>query len=87
MEWQIVTTIIALVGFGAVVIKPIVSLTSAITKLTTVVDRLQQDVESLTSKNSDGHKRLWERNSEQDAKIDDHEKRITGLEGKEKNHE
>ena len=74
-----VTVLIALVGLGAAIIRPIVSLTSSITKLTTVVDRLQKDVESLTSKNSDSHRRLWEHSSGQDAKIEDHEKRIAAL--------
>lgn len=45
MEWTTVTVIIALVGLGAAVIKPIVSLTQSITKLTVVVERLERELD------------------------------------------
>ena len=34
MEWTVVTVVIALVGLGAAIVKPIVSLTRSITSLT-----------------------------------------------------
>ena len=43
MEWTTITVIISLVGLGAAVIKPIVSLTQSITKLTVVVERLERE--------------------------------------------
>ena len=82
MEWTTVTVIIALVGLGAAIIKPIVSLTQSITKLTVVVETLQEDMSGLTTKNSQGHARIWEHNEEQDARIEDHERRIGTLEHK-----
>lgn len=82
MEWTTVTVIIALVGLGAAIIKPIVSLTQSITKLTVVVETLQEDMSGLTTKNSQGHARIWEHNDEQDARIEDHERRIGTLEHK-----
>ena len=45
MEWTTITVIISLVGLGAAVIKPIVSLTQSITKLTVVVERLERELD------------------------------------------
>ena len=80
MEWTMVTVIIALAGLGAAVIKPIVNLTQTITKLTVVVDKLQEDVSGLTDRNSDSHARLWAKSEEQDGRIEEHERRIGRLE-------
>lgn len=80
MEWTVVTVVIALVGLGAAIIKPIVSLNTAITKLTVVVGQLQDNIESLTSRNSESHDRLFKRLDEQGETINDHETRITVLE-------
>ena len=62
MEWTVVGVIIALVGLGASVIKPVVTLTRSITELTVVVER------------------LWDKNEEQDDRLEDHERRIGSLE-------
>ena len=80
MEWTVVTVVIARVGLGAAIIKPIVSLNTAITKLTVVVGQLQDNIESLTSRNSESHDRLFKRLDEQGETINDHETRITVLE-------
>lgn len=80
MEWTVVTVLIALVGFGAAIIKPIVSLTRAITTLTVTVDNLQGDVEDIVTRNTESHARLWSKNTEQDEKLQDHEIRIHTLE-------
>ena len=80
MEWTTVTVIIALVGLGIAIIRPIVSLTQSITKLTVVVDELQKDMSRLTTGNKDSHARLWVKNGEQDKALDDHERRLGSLE-------
>lgn len=59
---------------------PIISLTQSITKLTTVVDALGKDMDIMTRKNSESHGRLWDKNSEQYKRLDDHDKRITVIE-------
>lgn len=82
MEWTVVTVIIALVGFVAAVIKPIVNLNSTIVKLTTVVDNLKEDMDGFGTKNTESHRRIWEKNNQQDETLDDHEKRITTIEAK-----
>ena len=71
MEWQIVTTIITLVSFGVVVIKPMLKLNSSIVKLTDAVEELKingSDIKSLVKENED--------------KLEDHEKRLIILEQK-----
>lgn len=69
MEWQIVTTIITLVGFGVAVIKPILKLNSSIVKLTDAVESLElngSEIKTIVK--------------EHENKLDDHEKRIIILE-------
>ena len=80
MEWTTVTVIIALVGLGAAVIKPIVSLTQSITKLTVVVERLERELDDQSEHSRESHKRLWNHNEEQDNRLDDHERRIHDME-------
>lgn len=82
MEWTTVTVIIALVGLGAAVIKPIVSLTQSITKLTVVVERLERELDEQSEHSRESHKRLWDHNEEQDNRLDDHERRIHDIEHK-----
>lgn len=80
MEWTTVTVIIALVGLGAAVIKPIVSLTQSITKLTVVVERLERELDDQSEHSRESHRRLWDHNEEQDNRLDDHERRIHDME-------
>ena len=72
--------IIALVGLGAAVIKPIVSLTQSITKLTVVVERLERELDEQSEHSRESHRRLWDHNEEQDNRLDDHERRIHDME-------
>lgn len=69
MEWQIVTTIITLVGFGVAIIKPMLKLNSSIVKLTDAVESLESsgsEIKTIVK--------------EHENKLDDHEKRIIILE-------
>lgn len=87
MEWTVVTVLIALIGLGGAIIKPVVSLTQSITKLTVIVDALQNDMNTMISKNSDAHERIWRKNEEHDLalqrhdiKIGEHDTRIRAIE-------
>ena len=82
MEWTTITVIISLVGLGAAVIKPIVSLTQSITKLTVVVERLERELDEQSEHSRESHRRLWDHNEEQDNRLDDHERRIYDMEHK-----
>ena len=80
MEWQIVTVIIALVGLGATVTKPIMNLTNTLAKLNHTCENLEERMERSEAKNTDSHRRIWEHNDWQDEQLVDHDKRISTLE-------
>ena len=82
MEWTVVTVLIALVGVGAAVVKPMLSLNSTIVKLTGAVDALQRNIEELTSRNSKSHDRIFGALDDHGEILQDHEKRITLIEHK-----
>jgi hypothetical protein len=79
-EWTVVFVIVTLVGLVGAVLKPILSLNTNITQLTTVVNALQKNIDCLTSKNTENHARIWEHNELQDKMLSDHETRITVIE-------
>ena len=81
-EWVVITVLVTVIGIVATVVAPIVKLNTTITKLTTVVDVIQGTLKELTSENSKGHRRLWERNNEQDEKLANHDMRLHVMEEK-----
>ena len=81
-EWGIVEVLVVLIGLFATVGAPIIKLISSITKLNATVDNLRENVDSVTRRNTDAHRRLWEHNEKQDAEIRDHGNRIERLEGR-----
>ncbi len=82
MEWQVVGVLIALLGLLTAVVTPVVRLNSSITKLNTTMEHITKEVDGLKTDNHDSHKRLWDKNEEQDKALNDHETRITTLERK-----
>jgi len=82
MEWTTVTVIIALVGLFLAVGAPIIRLIVSITKLTDLVGALQEDLAEFADRNSDAHRRLWDKNEEQDSRLDNHETRLLLIEKK-----
>lgn len=81
-EWGVVGVIIALVGLGAAIIKPVVSLTRSITQLTVVVEGLRADMDEQRKHSRESHQKLWAHNESQDKELEDHERRIGVLEAK-----
>ncbi len=79
-EWTVVTVVIALAGFLAVVVKPIITLNTSITKLTAAVGTLQENLQKLTAGNADGHERIWNSLDCQAGRISNHETRISVIE-------
>lgn len=73
MEWTVVTVIIALVSLFMTVGKPIITLNGSITHLQDAIDELREDIKVLTG-----------RTDNQEEKLQDHEKRISILEEKQK---
>ena len=82
MTWEIFLGIVALVGFLITVISPLMKLSKTMTELNVNMQNLNQAMNTLTSNNTESHRRIWEHNEEQDSKIENHEKRITKIETK-----
>ena len=79
-EWGVVGVLVVLLGLGATVVKPLLELNSSIVKLTARLDQLTGSLSDISDRNAKSHDRLWKHNEEQDAALDDHERRITVLE-------
>lgn len=82
-EWNIFLVLAELLGFFALIVPPLLKLNTNITLLTERISTLSTDMKSLTSDNSEAHKRIWEHSEKQDRQINDHENRIIILEEKE----
>ena len=79
-EWSVVTALVTLSGLLAALLKPILSLHGAITRLNSSVLTLENQIADLVGRNSETHSRLWKKCGEQDARLQDHETRIQLLE-------
>lgn len=79
-EWDVVGVIAALFALFSAMVAPIVKLTRAITRLTTIMENMEKSVEILTSSNRGAHERLWQHEREQDDKLCDHETRLRVIE-------
>lgn len=79
-EWGVVLVIISLVGLGAAIVKPILSLNTAIVKLTEAVKELQKDMADFVNGNHNSHVRIHERIDGCNEVIRNHENRLEKLE-------
>ena len=79
---QLLTLLGVLVGLFATVGAPIIKLNTNIATLNETIKAIQKQQDKLESCNSDEHRRLWEKNAEQDGTLSEHEMRIHDLEGK-----
>ena len=79
-EWSVILMLITLGGGIAALIRPIVTLTKAITELTVTCKNLDGQFEGMKNKNTESHRRLWEHNQAQDDILNDHERRIAYIE-------
>ena len=86
-EWSIVTVLIALAGLFATVGAPIISLNKNIATLNAEMkrsnarhDKNEKAIEKQQEAAHESHQKLWQKNEEQDGKIQNHETRISILE-------
>lgn len=79
-EWTVVSVMVTLVGLGAVIIPPLMSLKGVITRLTELVRALETNVSEISEKNSAAHERIWDKLEEQDGQLMEHEVRLTLIE-------
>ena len=90
MEWTVVGVIVTLVGLASAVGGPVLKLNASITKLTTLLqvieqrlDTLEQGAKEQRTHAAESHLRIWAHNDEQDQTLADHETRLRVLESKE----
>lgn len=83
-EWGVVGVIIALVGLGAAVLKPMLTLNSSIVRLTERLGYVSNELSELNRQNNDNHKRIWDRIDEHGELLTDHERRIDHFENLER---
>ncbi|MEG0777257.1 MAG: hypothetical protein RR147_00865 [Oscillospiraceae bacterium] len=81
-EWTVVTVVVTLVGLCAAVVRPLLSLTGTITRLTEIVKALEGNISGIAAKNSESHGKLWDRVCEHDETLCSHETRLTVIESR-----
>ena len=79
-EWTVVTVIVVLSGLVISFVKPLVSLNSTLTRLADAVAVLERELKDISEKNREAHGKLWEKESEQDGRLQDHELRLSRME-------
>ncbi|MBM6830027.1 hypothetical protein H9X85_10710 [Anaerotignum lactatifermentans] len=82
MTWDIVAGIIALAAFIITVVKTIIPLTNAVTKLTENIISISGSVDEIKKKKKEEHQRIWDHNRRQDGMLQNHEQRLHELDGK-----
>lgn len=80
MEWTVVVVLIALVGLVISVLTPAIKLNTSVTRLSTLVDSLNNKLSTMESNNSEAHRRIWGELDEHKSALSAHETRITVLE-------
>ena len=86
-EWGVFGVIVALASFIAAVVTPMLKLNSSITKLNVTINYMTQqltnqnaEIDRIRERSRESHRKLWEKNDEQDSVLDFHDKRISKLE-------
>ena len=75
--------LVALVGLYFAIYSPMKQNVQAMTELTCTMRSLTERLVALESNNTDSHRRLWDKEDEQDDKLAEHEKRIALIEHRE----
>lgn len=79
-EWEVFGVIVALIGFAAAIIRPIVKLTKSITKLDMTCTQINAEFKRISNENKTEHKDIHAKDIEQDKILQNHEIRIDRLE-------
>ena len=78
-EWTAIQALTVIVGLFIAVGAPIIKLNGTIVKLNANVEILDKRFGKFEDENKDSHKRLWSKNMEQDAVLNNHEGRLREL--------
>lgn len=79
-QWEVFGIIVAVVSFIILVGTPAIKLSSCITKLNAVLDRLERSIAELKMDNQRSHDHIWEKLDEHEERIKANEKNIIRLE-------
>lgn len=79
-EYGVIVIVVAMITTAITIGAPILKLNTAITRLIVKLDNLGVDMEELEQHNHESHRRIWEKNDEQDEKLADHETRLKVIE-------
>ncbi len=82
MTWDIVAGIVILAGFIITVVKTVIPLTNAVTRLTDQIVFVTGKVDEMDKQKKEEHKEIYEHNKAQDAMLQNHEQRLHDLDGK-----
>ena len=78
--WAVVVAASAIIGLFISVGKPIITLNNTLTKLQMTLDELERKFNESQVTNTESHKRILDKNDEQDKELANHEARISNLE-------
>jgi hypothetical protein len=81
-EWTVITTVIAFVSFGFVILKPILALNGAIIKLTITIETLKDHSDTQQKVNDGEHELFKKELQEHNIKLTEYGVRICCLEEK-----
>lgn len=79
-EYGVVVIVVAMLTTAITIGAPVIKLNTAITRLIVKLDSLGGDLDALEKHNHESHRRLWDKNDEQDEKLADHETRLQVIE-------
>lgn len=82
MTWEIVAGIVILAGFIITVVKTVIPLTNAVTRLTDQIVFVTGKVDEMDKQKKEEHKKIHAHNEKQDAMLQNHEQRLHELDGK-----
>lgn len=77
---MLVASLGTILAVAVILIKPLLSAVKAMTELKEAVKSLTDQFSKFELNNHDDHKRIWEKNEEQDAQLNEHDKRLLLLE-------
>ena len=79
-KYEVVAIVVGMITTAIAIGAPVIKLNTAITKLIVKLDALGEDFSSLELHNHEAHRRIWEKNDEQDERLADHETRLKVIE-------
>ena len=80
MIGSVVLALVVLIGLFFTIYTPMKQSVKATTELTCTMKNLSDKLMALETNNTDSHRRLWDKEDEQDDKLTDHETRIAIIE-------